>query len=104
MKIFSKIKSLLYGWCPDSCYTKWWMKHVYWRVRTNEHLMVIIPLNYLVWLTIWIEDKYATWRHRESFIDRLVQERYNLNRQHKLNLILQRSSTFEEDYKKHEKA
>ena len=57
---------------PTCCYTKWWHGHAFYDARRNRNVMVIYPLHWVVNFAWWLNWKWFSHRHKETWIDRMV--------------------------------
>lgn len=65
----------IYQWVPTHIYAPLWMARAFYSVQRNECLFVLPPLNLIVALAWWAQDKWARAAHYTSWIDREVNRR-----------------------------
>jgi hypothetical protein len=67
-----KIKRLIFERVSENIITKPWMKACYRDYQTREIVMAAWPLNYVITLAWMLNLAWQRYRHRESWIDRMV--------------------------------
>ena len=67
----------LFKWQSRNFYAPRWMAFAYYSARRNECLFVAYPLNFLVALAWWIQDRWARHTGNPSWIEREVERRMN---------------------------
>lgn len=71
-----------YQWCSCCCRPPRWMAFAYYSVMRNQVLFVIPPVNLLIALAWWVQDKWAMHAQATSWIEeetRRRMERYRKN-------------------------
>ena len=67
--------SLLFEWIPGHIRPRRWMSFAYYSIERNRLLFVAFPLNLLVALVWWIQDRWARKANAPSWIEREVRAR-----------------------------
>jgi hypothetical protein len=66
------IKRFIFERVSENIITKPWMKACYRDYQTREIVMAAWPLNYAIQLAWMLNLSWQRYRHRESWIDRMV--------------------------------
>jgi hypothetical protein len=68
----SDIKRFIFERVSENIITKPWMKSCYRDYQTREIVMAAYPLNYAITLAWMLNLAWQRYRHRESWIDRMI--------------------------------
>lgn len=66
------IKRFIFERVSENIITKPWMKSCYRDYQTREIVMAAYPLNYAITLAWMLNLAWQRYRHRESWIDRMI--------------------------------
>ncbi len=58
-----------------ACITPSYMAKAYYDVRRKEKVMVLFPFHYAVMFVWWLNLKWSCYRHKPSWIDKMVKGR-----------------------------
>ena len=65
----------LYQWIPNHIYAPIWMARAYYSCKRNQCLFVIPPINLIIAVLWWMQDKWAKAAFAPSWIDNEAQAR-----------------------------
>jgi hypothetical protein len=66
---------LFYEWIYPHIRPRIWMCLAYYSVERNQELYVVPPLNLLIAVAWWAQDKWARHAHRSSWIEEELRRR-----------------------------
>lgn len=69
------MKRILYTWVSPYCRPPRWMALAYYSCERHEALFAAFPLNLLIAVAWWVQDRWARAAHAPSWIEREVEER-----------------------------